>query len=467
MPLPDNLFITESESARNAMKLIDTNGYGVVFVLNNKKALKGIISSGDVRRALSEGFDINSAVVTCMNPQPLTLLEGLNPREAMSFLVSAIAQKEKEIGETILSIKLPVVNKKGQVVDVASYNQEQNQLSVSFGQDSLPKTKTIKKVLLVGGAGYLGSVLARTLLGRGYSVRVLDSLVFGRKSIEDLLPLPGFELIVGDIRDIQTLYQSLAGVDAVIHLAAIVGDPAGQKTPSDTIGVNYLASVTLALACKYYQINRFIYASTCSVYGIGANELDESAPLNPVSLYARTKIESEKGILSLTDSNFKPIIMRMSTLYGLSPRMRFDLVINTFAKLATTQHKIEIFGGDQWRPFIHVADAADAYVKMLETPLSDINTPIFNVGTNGQNHTIKEIGELVKKVLPKTKVVIKKSNDHQGQDKRTYKVLFNKLANTVGFKAKYSIQDSITEISQAIVSGEIMNVDDAMYYNFV
>jgi nucleoside-diphosphate-sugar epimerase len=180
----------------------------------------------------------------------------------------------------------------------------------------------------------------------------------------------------------------------VIHLAAVVGDPASKARPEQTVETNYLASQMIASASKLNGINKFIYASTCSVYGVGEDILDEDAPLNPVSLYARTKISSEESIIGFANSRFKPVIMRMSTLYGYSQRMRFDLVVNTMTMTAFTEGQITVFGGSQWRPLLSLVDAADAYLKVLN---SDTGSRIYNVGSEEQNYKISEVAMLVAK----------------------------------------------------------------------
>lgn len=467
MDLPKNIFINPDNSAKTAMKLIDTNGWGVVFVVDKKMILRGVVTPGDIRRAIDVGYDISNTVESLMNEKPLIISEGINPKAATAIIFENLKEKESEVKEEINHIKIPVINQKKQVIDIATFNQTETSLSLAFGLQASINNQGIGKVLIVGGAGYLGSVLSRLLLSKGYRVRVLDSLLFGEEPIKELATNSYFELIKGDVRNIQTLHKSLYGVDAVIHLAAIVGDPASQKFPQDTIGVNYLASMTLALACKYYQINKFIFASTCSVYGVGANKLDEQSPLNPVSLYARTKIESEKGILSLADDNFRPVIMRMSTLYGPSPRMRFDLVVNTFAKMAATEGRIVIFGGNQWRPLLHVSDAAQAYLQALENPLPHLGNLVFNVGTDEQNFTIAEIGQLVKTVLPETKVITKKQDKNTNIDKRTYQVSFKKIEKELSFKANNTVSEALLAIYDSIITGKIKDPTNDNYYNVV
>jgi len=250
------------------------------------------------------------------------------------------------------------------------------------------------KILVIGGGGYLGTVLVERLLKENYYIRILDSFIYGKAAVEKYKTDKRIEIIEGDIRNIETVNLSMADIDSVIHLAAIVGDPASKVRPEQTIETNYLASQTLSAACKLKGINTFIYASTCSVYGVGSEILNEDAPLNPVSLYAKTKISSEESIMSLADNEFKPVIMRMSTLYGYSPRMRFDLVVNTMTMTAFTEGKINVFGGNQWRPLLALEDAAEAYLRVLS---SGAGNKIYNVGSEEQNYTISEVAELVKR----------------------------------------------------------------------
>lgn len=330
-------------------------------------------------------------------------------------------------------------------------------------------SKKIKKnngkyILVVGGAGYLGSVLIKKLLSRGFKVKVLDILMFGKQSIKEYLNNDRFKLIKGDIRNISTLVRALDDVDAVINLAAIVGDPACENRPEVAIETNYLANKNLAEACKYHQINRFIFASTCSVYGtMGENErLDENSSLNPFSLYARSKIQSEEGILRLEDENFSPIVLRMGTLYGYSPRMRFDLVVNAMTKSAVVNKYISVHGGGkQWRPLLHVEDAADAYIKCLQAPLEKVKGQIFNLGSSKQNYQIINIAETVKKCVPGASLYI----DDKNSDLRDYFISFSRIEKALKYKAVCKLEDAIIRIKKAIEDKEINNVDDPKYYN--
>jgi len=341
-------------------------------------------------------------------------------------------------------------------------------LPVSSFDEKGAKKKTDKNngkhVLIVGGAGYLGSVLCRQLLLKGFKVRVLDLLMYGSGPIDELRRDKNFELIEGDMRNISTVVRCLEGIDAVVNLAAIVGDPACSNKPEAAIETNFLANKALAEACKYNQINRFVYASTCSVYGSmeGGKKLTEDSPLNPVSLYARSKIQSEEGILDLEDENFSPVILRMSTLFGFSPRMRFDLVVNTMTKNAAVDKKIIVHGGGtQWRPLLHVDDAAAAYVKCLEAPLGKVKGEVFNVGSEKQNYMIKDIAQEVKAVVPGADIVM----EGRTTDPRNYFVSFRKLEKKLGFRTVRSLKESIRRIEKAISDKEVKDVNDPKYYN--
>lgn len=323
-----------------------------------------------------------------------------------------------------------------------------------------------EQVLVIGGAGYLGSVLVDRLLERQYPVKILDNFIYGKRSVEKYSGNSSVEITEGDIRNIETVNKAVNGAGSVILLAAVVGDPASALRPDQTIETNYLASHMIASACRLKGINRFIYASTCSVYGIGKKILDENAPLNPVSLYAKTKISSEQSILQLVDSNFAPSIMRMSTLYGYSPRMRFDLAVNTMTMTAFTENKINVFGGEQWRPLLHVKDAAESYVKILEADINDVRGKIYNVGSEEQNYRIKKVSEIIGKAISETSgkevpVRIEKSN----KDERDYRVSFKKIQEELDFNVNHTIDEAAKEIYTALNSGIIKDPKQKVYYN--
>ncbi len=325
-----------------------------------------------------------------------------------------------------------------------------------------PGKASVHNVTVIGGAGYVGSVLVRKLLARGYHVTVLDALLYGDEGIRDLCGRPDFRFIHGDFRNIEAVVDALQFADAVVHLGALVGDPACALDERLTLEINLAATRMIAEAARGFGVQRFVFASTCSVYGASDQVLDERSALKPVSLYARSKIGSERILLGLNDARFAPIILRFATIYGLSPRPRFDLVVNLLAAKATCEKCIAIFGGDQWRPFVHVDDAAEAIVKCLEAPLFTVKGEIFNVGSDEQNYQIKQLGTLIKEVIPDVEIV------HQGEDtdRRNYRVSFAKIRRRLGFVPQHTVREGILEIKEAIESGRIRNYREARYSNY-
>lgn len=319
-----------------------------------------------------------------------------------------------------------------------------------------------KSVLVTGGAGYIGSVVVRKLLKAGYNIRILDNLTYGVDTTSVLLNNPKVEFINGNIRDVEIVKKAIEEVDSIIHLAAIVGDPACAQREEVATETNYIATLKLAdLVSKYSKdAIRFIYASTCSVYGIGSALVDEQSPLNPVSLYARTKIDAEK-ILNFTNQCFIPCILRLSTVYGLSPRMRFDLLINEFTLSAFYEKEITIYAGERWRPFIHINDVARAFQMCLEAPISKIKTQIFNVGSDSENYDLSKIGKYFERVIPDIQI---KFNE-QIKDVRSYKVSFRKIRKELGFKTEKKVEDGIREIYNSLQNGNFRDYYDNKYYN--
>jgi nucleoside-diphosphate-sugar epimerase len=323
-----------------------------------------------------------------------------------------------------------------------------------------------EKILVIGGAGYLGAVVVDSLVDKGYSVRILDNMIYGDKSLRKHFENENVEITNGDIRHLEIITPSIRDVDAVIHLAAVVGDPASKVRPEQTVETNYLASQVIASACKVGGIKRFIYASTCSVYGVGDAILDESAPLNPVSLYARTKISSEESIMAISDSSFMPTIMRMSTLYGYSPRMRFDLVVNTMTMTAFCEGQITVFGGNQWRPLLNLYDAAEAYLKVLNADLHVVGGKIYNVGSEEQNYRIADVAALVAKgIKEQTGKDIPIKIEGENIDVRDYRVSFKKIQNDLDFNVKHTIPEAAGEIWQKLDTKEIKDPKQKVYYN--
>lgn len=319
----------------------------------------------------------------------------------------------------------------------------------------------VEDVLVVGGAGYIGSVLTRQLLARGYRVRVLDLELFGRDSLADLIEHPRLDFMNGDFRNVEDVVRALRDVDAVIHLAAIVGDPACALDREATIAVNYAAAKMMAQLARANGVSRFVFASTCSVYGESDEMRTEESDLNPVSIYATTKIDAERALLEAADGVFQPTILRFATAYGWSHRPRFDLVANLFSAQAVTDKHIRIFNGEQWRPFVHTVDISRACVMAMEAPLAKVGCEVFNVGDHSQNYTLQQLGQIVSECMPGTFVEDIRNDD----DLRNYRVDFTKIQRVLGFRASIDLHDGVREMVEAVQAGQITDWQDAIYSN--
>lgn len=330
-----------------------------------------------------------------------------------------------------------------------------------FTQVTRPAGGHIKNVLVIGGAGYIGSALLPKLLDRGYNVRLLDLLLYGSEPIEPVMHHPHLEIIQGDFLQMQQVVEAMRGMDAVIHLGAIVGDPACELCTGLTVEVNLMAARMIAELARCMKLDRMIFASTCSVYGASDEVLDERSSLNPVSLYASSKMATEKVLLGLATSDFAPVILRFGTIYGLSGRTRFDLVINLLTAKAVTEGKITVFGGKQWRPFVHVDDAALAVLMVLESPLPVVRGQIFNVGSNAQNYTIQQVAEIINGIVPEATI----EEVEGGSDARNYCVNFNKIQNTIGFAPQWTVEQGVRQVIDALADGKIDDYHNSQYSN--
>lgn len=331
----------------------------------------------------------------------------------------------------------------------------------------LPKAKSMGSlarrgdwVLVVGGAGYIGSVLVERLLEKGYRVRVLDSLLYGDQPLRPVRGHPDFELIVGDCRNIQDVVRAVRGVDSIIHLAAIVGDPACEQDHGPALETNYAATRMLIEIAKGHGVGRFLFASSCSVYGATDVEMDESAAVEPISLYARTKVDSERALLGAKSATFHPTILRYATVFGLGYRPRFDLVVNLLTAKACQEGIITIYNGHQWRPFMHVRDLVEATVRVLETPVRLVSGEVFNVGDGRLNHTLAEVAEVIHSAFPNVRV-----EPIDNSDRRNYRVNFDKLLRATGFRAQYTLRDGVDEIGKAFGDRLITDYTDVRYHN--
>jgi nucleoside-diphosphate-sugar epimerase len=326
-----------------------------------------------------------------------------------------------------------------------------------------PARPPIRKeiVLVVGGAGYLGSALVPLLVDNGYRVRVLDSLLFGKESLRGVAHNPHFELIAGDTRDIRVVVQAMKGCHSVVHLAAIVGDPACEENPQLAAEVNRAATRMLIDVSRGFGIERFLFASTCSVYGASEFLMDEQAQVAPISLYARTKLDSEQLLLEAQSGAFHPTILRLATLFGVSPRPRFDLVVNLLTARAIRAGKITIFNGEQWRPFMHVFDAARAFQTCLDANnLHVISGEIFNAGSYGLNHRLSEVAQAISGIVPTVEV-----ERVENADRRNYRVTFDKIHTRLGFTCERSLEQGIREMAEMVRSSPVADFNTEMFNN--
>lgn len=323
----------------------------------------------------------------------------------------------------------------------------------------------MKKVLVTGGAGYIGSVLLRRLLAKKYEVRVVDSLEFGGESLVDLISNPHFEFINATILDKESLENAMKGVDSIVHLAAIVGDAACAKDPQKSQRINFDATCNLYTIANANSVSKFIFASTCSNYGKmrDANQfVDEDSALSPISIYAETKVAAEKFLLQQSTANHcKATCLRLATVYGLSPRPRFDLTVNEFTKELALGRELSVFGEQFWRPYCHVFDIANAIISVLESANYITAFDVFNVGDSNENYTKGMLIYEIKKQLPNAKILYVKKDE----DPRDYKVSFAKIQSALDFEVTKKVPDGIREVKTAVLDGIFLNVDDAKYRN--
>lgn len=309
------------------------------------------------------------------------------------------------------------------------------------------------KVLVTGGAGYIGSVLVRQLLAKGYNVRAFDSLKFGGEALYDVMLNPNFEFLKGDIRNGKDVEGALKDVDAIAHLAAIVGDPACKKYSNEANETNWLGSTALFEAAEKAKIQRFVFASTCSNYGKMPDPysfVTESSPLNPISLYAELKVKFEKYLLEeRRDSYVSSTALRFSTVYGFSPRIRFDLTVNEFTRNAIIKGVQEIWGAQFWRPYCHVDDLARSIILVLETDIEKVRSNVFNVGSTEENYNKGMIIEEIQKVVPDVKV----NYIEMDEDPRDYRVNFDKIRNELGYTITKKVPDGVKEIAKLLKTG--------------
>ena len=321
--------------------------------------------------------------------------------------------------------------------------------------------KPIRQVLVTGGGGYVGAVLVPKLLDQGYCVKVLDLYIYGEHVLDTVKDNPSLEQIKGDIRDRALLEKVIPGCDAVIHLACISNDPSFELDPELGRSINYDAFLDLLDVSKNSGVQRFIYASSSSVYGIKQEEnVTEDLLLEPLTDYSKYKALCEDVLLKAREPGFVTLILRPATVCGYSPRLRLDLTVNILTNHAVNNKKITVFGGQQKRPNIHIEDMTELYVKALELPDEAIDGKIFNAGY--QNHRVSQIAEIVRDVVGlEVEIITTPTNDH-----RSYHISSEKIKREFGFVPQHTIEDAVRDLVVAFEAGQIPNpMTDINYYN--
>ena len=429
-----NLIVQENSTLKSILTKINLNGKNGVFVVKFKK-LVGVITDSDIRKKLlHKKLSMHS-----------------HAKEIMEKNFLSIPFSKKKQSRKILidsnKILIPIV--------------QNNQLAGYVHTSDFYKKKIIrsKKILVIGGLGFIGSILIKNLLSKKIKVNILDINFYGCKLDKKIIKNKNLKIFKGDCNNKKILRKALNGCTDVVHLGEIVGDPAVSLNKNFSIRNNYESTVSVVSECLKQKINKFIFASSCSVYGESKLKCKENSKLNPVSLYARCKIECEKTILSFNSNQFCPVIMRLSTVYGDSPRKRFDLVVNRFILMAIKKIKINLYGGDSWRPFISVNDVSRAIIKTLYAKDEKIKKQIFNLGGNKENYRIFDIIKFIRQ-----KLVFDYEKVDQIDDRRNYRVSFKKISNILSFTPKDSLKKSIFKLIK-LYKNLPLNENNINYFN--
>jgi nucleoside-diphosphate-sugar epimerase len=324
-----------------------------------------------------------------------------------------------------------------------------------------PNSPKQRRVLVTGGAGYVGARLAPELLSAGYAVRILDTFWYGEEVFDGIVDKTSLELVVGDIRDADVVEVAVAGCTDVIHLACISNDPSYDLDPKLGEDINFKAFEPLVTAAKNAGVGRFIYASSSSVYGIKEeDEVTEDLPLEPLTDYSKYKALCEPILLAAGSDDFVVTVVRPATLCGYSPRQRLDLTVNILTNHAVNEGVIRIFGGDQYRPNLHIEDMCRAYLELLAQPAEKINGQVFNIG--GANLTVSEIAGIVAGHVAGPVDLRTESSP----DQRSYRITSSRIAEAIGFRPIRTVDDAVDELQAAFAAGRLPNAaNDSLYYN--
>ncbi len=444
--------ISENSKILDALDIFEESGINLALVINKKNKFIGVITSSDVRRGLIKGLDKNSKIKNIINYRPLFLKDEIDENQ-LSNLISSPKFNE------MYPPYIPIVDKN----NIPRGIIDKQNLNMRFLKRK--KQKLIRpRILLLGGAGYIGTSLAEKLLKLKFEVTIFDKFVYlSKRKLKNKLKFKNLKLVQGDTRDIEKTFDVLKDNDVVIHLAELVGDPLCEKRPSKTYSINYLASLGISKICNDLGVSKFIYISSCSVYGSRNDEKlsDENASINPLSVYAKLKALCEKTIIKNSGDFCRPCILRLGTVFGSSLRPRYDLVLNTFAGQIANKKKINIYGGDQWRPFVHVQDVCDIIIKIIKSDQKITNGQIFNISSF--NLKLSEVGEKIIKIFPKVKMNIFKTN----VDRRNYRVSSKKAKLMLKFNPKYNLEKGIKDLVKFTLKNKIKNIKHKKYLNIL
>jgi len=317
------------------------------------------------------------------------------------------------------------------------------------------------KVLVIGGAGYIGSALVEKLLNLGLQVSILDAMHYGEETLSRVADHPNLNIVREDFRHIEAITRAVSGVGSVIHLGGLVGDPACAVDTDLTVDVNVTATKVIGEIAKARGVRRFIFASSCSVYGASDELVNEESHFNPQSLYARSKVASEAVLDGLNDRDFAVTCLRFATIYGISGRTRFDLVVNLLCAKAVRDGAITVYGPDQWRPFVHVQDVAQAITMTLQAPIELVAGEVFNVGSDAQNYTLGEVAELIKRQALDAEIL----SDETFLDKRNYRVSFEKIRSQLGFEPAWTLERGVAQVLAIVRSNQVGHYSLPTYSN--
>ena len=446
--IKSSLIISEKNSLLDCLKLFKLNNQNILCVTRQKKFI-GIITISDIRDALCKGAKLNTKIKNYYNSKPLIINGKINPNNVSDAL-------SKNSFNNISPKIIPLVSKKKKVLNLVSL---ESLTKYPFQDHTNEKNKSI---IILGGAGYIGSHLTKVLLKENYKVIVFDKFIYSSfKSFKNQFKYKNLKIIKSDTNDISRLLKYLRESKYVIHLAEMVGDPLCNIKPQKTYEINYLNTLLISTICKNLFIEKFIYISSCSVYGSNNKIVNELSNINPLSIYAKIKALTEKILIKNLDGECKPCILRLGTVYGNSWRQRYDLVINLFGNLIANNKKINIKNGNQWRPFIHINDVCGIILKILKSPSKKINGQIFNAV--GENMSINHLGHLIQKKFNYKKIIYTEDNI----DNRDYKASNKKMLNLLNYKPKMKISKEIQKIVEKVEKSKIKNINKKKYINFL